>query len=93
MLETIAVVVLVIITWINWSRFYVQKKIRNSLTQVKVGHPVRVYVNFSHYLRYFEMQTNDEGEAIIFEYDGKKINIAPEGNETILYISEEKDEE
>lgn len=92
MLETIAVVVLVIITWINWSRFYVQKKIRKSLTQVEGGKPVRVYVNFSHYLRYFEIQNSKEDEAIIFEYDGKKINITPDGNETILYINEEKED-
>jgi hypothetical protein len=92
MLETIAVVVLVIITWINWSRFYVLKKIRKSLTQVKVGHPVRVYVNFSHYIKYFGIENNNEDEAIIFEYDGKKINITPDGKETILYINEEKEE-
>jgi len=91
MLEIIATIVLVLITWINVSRFYIQKKVGKSLTQVEVAKPLRVPVDFTHYLRYFEIKNHTEGEIIIFEFHNKCINIGKDGRDTILYIKEEKE--
>jgi len=93
MLETIAVFFLVIISWINWSRYYVQKQIRKSLSEVEVGKPVRSLVQFKHYVRYFKLLKPKEGEVIIFEYLDKEIHIGQDDKETVLYIKENTEEE
>ena len=89
MLETIAIFFLVLISWINWSRYYVQKHIRKSLRDVGVGKPVRSHIHFKHYARYFKLNNTQEGESLIFEYGDKEIHIGQDGNETLLYIKEE----
>jgi|GEM_PF-3352427 len=88
MLEVIAVFFLIVISWINWSRYYVQKQIRKALSEVTLDNPVRSVVQFPHFLRYFKLKDHEEGEVIIFEYDKKEIHIAQDGKETILYIKE-----
>jgi len=90
MWETIAIVLLVLITWINVSRFYIQKKIGKSLTQVDVRKPLRIPIDFSHYLRYFEIKDHNQGEIIVFEFHDKSINIGKDGKDTILYINDEE---
>jgi len=92
MLETIAIFLLVVITWINWSRYYVQKQIRKSLSDVGVGNPVRSHIQFKHFVKYFKIKNTQEGEVLVFEYGDKKIHIGQDGNETVLYIKEETQE-
>ena len=93
MLETVAIFFLVVISWINWSRYYVKKQIRKSLMEVEVGHPVRSVVKFSHFITYFKLGKNTQNEDIVFEFNGKKVTIAPDKNETVLYIDEETKED
>jgi len=93
MLESVAIFFLVVITWINWSRYYVKKQIRKSLLEVEVGHPVRSIVKFSHYLNYFKLARDTQNEAIVFEVNGKKITIAPDANGTVLSVKEEPQED
>ena len=90
MLEIIATIVLLLITWINVSRFYIQKKIGKSLTQVDVRKPLRIPIDFSHYLRYFEIKDHNQGEIIVFEFHDKSINIGKDDKDTILYINDEE---
>jgi len=93
MFESLAAILLVIITWLNWSRYYVQKQIQKSLNEVAEGKPVRSLVSFSHYLKYFKLPPYiRNNELIIIEYNGKKINIVEDDEETVLYMSEEKED-
>ena len=90
MLETIATIGLILITWINISRFYMKRKIGNSLRKVEIGKPLRVPIHFSHYLKYFEIKDLEEGEIIVFEFQNKNIKIGADGKETVLYIDDEE---
>ena len=92
MLEIIASIGLLLITWINVSRFYIKRKIGNSLRDVEVDNPLRVPINFSHYLNYFDVKNHEKGEIIIFEFQDKSIKIGEDGKDTILCVDEEKEE-
>jgi len=91
MVEGLVILGLVIISWFNWSRFYIKKQIRQSLDEVQIGNPVRKAVNFSHYLRYCKLHDSNQGEVIVLEYQGKKINIAPDEAETVLFVEENEE--
>jgi hypothetical protein len=92
MWEIIAIILLILVSWVNISRFYIQKKIGRSLTKVEIGKPLRIPIDFSHYLRYFEIKGHNKGEIIVFEFHDKSINIGKDKRDTILYVEEVKEE-
>lgn len=88
MVEIIAIILLVFLTWINVSTFYIRRKISRSLLDVKKGQPIRALVSFHHYLRYLKIKTLDENDVAVYKFDNKTIQIFADGNETVLRVQE-----
>ena len=54
-MEILIFLIVMIVIWLRWSRYYTNKQIKNALKQVNENKAFRSGIKFTEYLRYFKL--------------------------------------
>ncbi len=86
-MEIFIFILVMIVIWLRWSRYYINKQIKNALNEVSVNKAFRSSVKFNEYLRYFKLDMRSNANSMDVVYETKKINIIKDENESVLIIN------
>ena len=91
-MEILIFLIVMIVIWLRWSRYYTNKQIKNALKQVNENKAFRSGVKFTEYLRYFKLDMGPSAQSIDTVYQDKNITIVKDDNECVLMVNKKNED-
>ncbi|NQY23628.1 MAG: hypothetical protein HRT41_06315 [Campylobacteraceae bacterium] len=90
-MEILIFLIVMIVIWLRWSRYYTNKQIKNALKQVNENKAFRSGIKFTEYLRYFKLDMGSSAQSIDTVYEDKNITIVKDDNECVLMVNKKNE--
>lgn len=90
-MEILIFLIVMIVIWLRWSRYYTNKQIKNALKQVNENKAFRSGIKFTEYLRYFKLDMGSNAQSIDTVYEDKNITIVKDDNECVLMVNKKNE--